>query len=249
MRQRKRQKKRLKKLHPSDMNTRRILEELDKHAAEFNFPLLDNAYVEFGTARLSAFQNAQDWLVAFEVLGFSTKEFVFVDDLYGYGSCVERAGFIGAEVPLTSSEEEPLFDAETNECIADWSHWSIKVCGEKMSFSPTREEYAQSGIRIDPSTGPGSVREIELLRFLLDRLGQNRLFMSDQALLSHFPKCRKLSKFIQTTEWQHPDVADGEKPSTSISIRSLMAALSREDVSLFKPGRPNTHWRFWVQAA
>jgi hypothetical protein len=231
------------------MNTHQILEDLDKHAAEFNFPVLDNAYVEFGAARLSAFQSAQDWLVAFEVLGFSTREAGFVDDLYTYGSCVERPGFVGADAPLASSEEEPLFDAETNECIADWSHWSIKVFGEKMSFSPTREEYAQSGISIDRGAGPGSVREIELLRFLLDRLGEDRLFMSDQALMSRFPKCKGLSKFIQTTGWQHPDVADGEKPSTTLSIRSLIAALSQKDVSLFAPGSPNTHWRSWVRTA
>ena len=231
------------------MNTRQILEDLDKHAAEYNFPVLDNAYVEFGAARLTVLQGSQDWLIAFEVLGFSTKEIEFVDDLYTYGSCVERAGFIGEDIPLTSPNEEPIFDAETNECIADWSHWSIKVCGEKMSFSPTRAEYAQSGISIDRDTGPGSLKEVELLRFLLDRLGENRLFMSDKALLSHFPTCRALAKFIQTTAWQHPNVTRGEKPSTNVSIRSLMAALSHKDPSLFDPGRPNTHWRLWDQAA
>jgi hypothetical protein len=231
------------------MNTRQILEDLDKHATEFNFPVLDNAYVEFGTARLSAFQSDRDWLVVFEVLGFSTREIGFVDDLYAYGSCLERSGFVGAAVPLASSDDAPLFDARTNECIADWSHWSILVGGEKMSFSPTREDYGQAGISIDRGTGPGSVREIDLLRFLLHRLGENRLFMSDQALLSHFNNCRSLSKFVQTTRWQHPDVAGGEKPSTTISIRSLVAALSQKDFSLFEPGRPNTHWRFWVQAA
>ncbi len=50
------------------MNTKQILEDLDKHAFEFNFPMLDNAYVEYAAARLSAFRGIKDWLIVFEVL-------------------------------------------------------------------------------------------------------------------------------------------------------------------------------------
>ncbi|MBV9301227.1 MAG: hypothetical protein JOY62_08180 [Acidobacteriaceae bacterium] len=87
------------------------------------------------------------------------------------------------------------------------------------------------------------------MRFLTHRLGAERLFMSDQVLLSHFAKCRDLSKFLQTTLWEHPDVAVGEKPSGNVSIRSLVMALAQGDRSLFMQGRPNTHWKFWTQAA
>ncbi|MGO4881091.1 MAG: DUF7003 family protein [Bryobacteraceae bacterium] len=231
------------------MDTNQILEDLDKHASEFNFPVLDNAYVEFAATRLTGFRGAQDWLVCFEVLGFSTREVAFVDDLYAYGSCIEKGGYFSEQSPLTSAEEQPLFDGETNECIADWSNWSVKVHGQTMSFSPTREEYAEAGIIIDRGPGPGTLKEIELMRFLVHRLGEERLFMSDQVLLGHFPHCRNLARFLQTTQWQHPDVADGEKPSHNISIRSLVMALSQRDLSLFVQGRPNTHWRFWAQAA
>lgn len=230
-----------------NMNTRQILEDLDKHAAEFNFPVLDNAYVEFAATRLSAFRGAEDWLIVFEVLGFSTKEVGFVDDLYAYGSCVAKGGFAGAEVPLASLPQQPLFDAETNECIADWSRWSVSVGGEKMSFAPTREEYAEAGITIDRGPGPGTLAEVKLLRFLVHRLGESRLFMSDQTLLSHFPMCKDVSKFVQTTRWQHRDVADEERPSKNISIRSLVEALAQRDPSLFEQGHPNTDWKFWVQ--
>jgi hypothetical protein len=229
------------------MKPTQILEDLDKHATEFNFPVLDNAYVEFAVARLSAFHGAKDWLIIFEVLGFSTREIAFVDDLYAYGSCVEKEGIVGEENPLMSLAEQPLFDAETNECIADWSRWSVGVGGEKMFFSPTREQYAEAGIVIDRDPGPRSLSEIELLRFLVHRLGEMRFFLSDEALLNHFPKCRHLGKFVQTTRWQHPDVADEEKPSKNTSIRSLVEALSKRNPSFFEPGRPNTHWRSWRQ--
>jgi hypothetical protein len=186
----------------NDMNTVQILKDLDKHASEFNFPVLDNAYIEFAAARLSAFQSVKDWLIVFEVLGFSTREVEFVDDLYAFGSCVEKEEVVGEEIPISASPKGPLFDAETNECIADWSHWSIRVGNEEISFSPTRAEYAEAGIVIDREPGRGSLSEIELLRFLVHRLGKERFFMSDEGLLSHFPMCKDLKKFVQTTQWE-----------------------------------------------
>jgi hypothetical protein len=183
-------------------------------------------------------------LVVFEVLGFSTREIEFVNDLYAFGSCVEKEGFVGEEIPLCSTPKQPLFDAETNECIADWALWTIRAGTEELSFSPTREEYAKAGIVIDREPGRG----IELLRFLVHHIGAARLFMSDEALLNHFPGCMNPEKFVQTTEWQHPNVAEGERPSKNVSIRSLVEALSLGNPALFKEGRPNTYWRFWLQS-
>jgi hypothetical protein len=231
------------------MNTVQILKDLDKHASEFNFPVLDNAYVAFAAARLSAFQGGKDWLIVFEVLGFSTREVEFVDDLYAFGSCVEREGVVGEEIPIRASPKKPLFDADTNECIADWSHWSIRVGNEEISFLPTRAEYADAGIVIDREPGRGSLTEIELLRFLVHRLGKERFFMSDEDLLSHFPMCKDLKKFVQTTQWEHPDIANEESPSKNVSIRSLVEALSKKNPSLFEHGLSNTHWTYWVQAS
>jgi len=229
------------------MNSVQILRDLDKHAAEFNFPMLDNAYLEFAAARLSAFRGDKDWLVVFEVLGFSEREIEFTDGIYAYGSCIGGQGFVGEEIPVSSLPEQPLFDGVTNQCVADWSSWSVRVGDEKMSFSPTREEYAAAGILIDREPSRGSLREIELLRFLVHRLGATKVFMSDELLLNHFPNCRNLKKFVQTTQWQHPDVAEEEKPSKNLSIRSLIEALSSRDKSLFKPGVPNTLWGLWDQ--
>jgi hypothetical protein len=230
------------------MNTVQILKDLDKHASEFNFPMLDNAYVEFAAARLSAFQGAEDWLIVFEVLGFSPREVEFVNDLYAYGSCLEREGVIGNEIPVSSSAEYPVFDSETNECIADWSRWSIKVGKEEMSFSPTLEEYAQAGIVIDCAPSKGTLSEIEMLRFLVHRLEKERFFMSDADLLNHFPRCKNLKKFVQTTQWEHPDIANAERPSKNLSIRSLVDALAQKNPLLFEPGLSNTHWSYWLQA-
>jgi hypothetical protein len=223
-----------------------IFEDLDKHAAEFNFPVFDNAYVEFAAARLTAFRGANDWLIVFEILGFSTREIEFVNDIYAYGSCVFPEGFVGEEIPISSSLKEPLFDAETNECVADWSHWTVQLGTQEISFTPSRSEYVQTGIYIDRDAGARSLREIELLRFLVSRIGEERLLLSDEALLGHFAGCRNTEKFLQTTQWQHPDIANSDKPSQNISIRSLVEALYQNNRLLFQQGNPNTHWSFWV---
>jgi hypothetical protein len=160
------------------MEIERILHDLDKHASEFNFPVFDNAYVEFAGARLTGFRSAKHWLVCFEVLGFSIREAVFVNDVYAYGSCIEKGGYYSEQNPVTPVESQPLFDSETNRCIADWGRWSVNVGGSLMSFLPAREDYRKADIFINRPSGPGSLKEIELLRFLVHQLGTEALFMS-----------------------------------------------------------------------
>ncbi len=116
-----------------------------------------------------------------------------------------------------------------------------------MSFSPTREDYQRAGIFINRPAGPGSLKEIELLRFLAFQLGTEALLLSEEALRNLFPNCGDLSVIVQTTKWQHPDIADGEKPSNSVSIRSLINALESKAPDMFEPGRPNTHWQSWAE--
>jgi hypothetical protein len=218
---------------------------LDKHASEFNFPVLDNAHVQLGATRLTAFHSPTDWLIVFETLGFSVPQGEFVNGLYAYGSCVVLGGFVGEEILFKSAPELPLFDEETNKCIADWANWAISIHNRTRHFTPTLDEYAEAGIRIENNPGRGTLTEVDLLRYVVFHLGK-QLFLEDATLLSHFPKCKGLSKFIQTTEWQHPDVAGGEKPSENVSIRSLIEALDRGEPSSFDPGRPNTGWKSWV---
>jgi hypothetical protein len=227
------------------MNKGQVLADLDKHASEFNFPVLDNAYVEFAATRLSAFRTKADWLIVFEVLGFSTREVEFVDNVYAYGSCLSREGFVGEEIPFVSSQDAPLFDPETRESVIDWRQWAIEFNGRKRTFAPSCEEYRRAGIKITTEPGPGSLKEIELFRYLVYNLGEE-LFLSTEGLLKIFPDCGNMPLFLQSAQWQHPNIAREERPSQNVSIRSLVEALSYGDASLFLEGRPNTHWTFWA---
>ena len=208
--------------------------------------MLDNANIELGAARLTAFRNRSDWLIVFEIVGFSVPQVEFVNGLYAYGSCVYPGGFAGEEIPFASASGSPIFDPETNECVANWKSWAILIDDRVIHFNPTLEEYALAGIQIKDNQGQGTITEGGLLRYVVFRF-REELFLKDEALLAHFPKCQALPKFIQTMQWQHPDLAHGEKPSENIAIRSLIHALANNDACLFDPGKPNTHWRFWAE--
>src|SRR5579859_4605788 len=69
-----------------------IVEIFDKHAAEYNFPALDNSYFHLADARLSAFCSTEDWAVTFELVGWAENELAFVCDVYAFGSCVRPEG-------------------------------------------------------------------------------------------------------------------------------------------------------------
>jgi hypothetical protein len=230
------------------MNLELALRDLDKHASEFNFPVLDNAYVEMAATRLTAFRGAEDWAIAFEVLGYSTNEGSFVGDLYAFGSRLQKEGFISSRTVMSPFPNYPLIDPQTEAWIADWKHWAVIVKGRLYQFAPSRDEYVSAGIDVPLEGGPGSLREGEIMRFFIHKEGAQDLFMQESELRDELRLDPKMSVFLQTQEWQHPDVAGEEKPSEKGSIRSLLVALESNSPALFQVGRPNTDWRLWNAA-
>jgi hypothetical protein len=228
------------------MDLSHSLRDLDKHAAEFNFPVLDNAYVDLAAMRLTAYKASNKWVILFEILGFSNQEGAFVNDLYAYGPCLDKEGLINSRTVLSSSTARPLSDPERGEWLANWENWEVVVKGDIFKFTPQPFEYKEFHIEIPVNGGQGTLSEANLLRFLVGKLGAATFFMTDDELLSELSGCHPVFKLIQTDAWQHPDIAGGEKPSESISLRSLLEALKAGNPNLFKPGQINTHWWLWT---
>ena len=230
------------------MNTAEFLAKLDKHAHEYNFPALDNAYVDFADARLSVFTNSHDWLIAFEVVGWSNKELVFGEDVYFYGNRVYPEGLRPpGRVVASWPADMPILDPASNECIANWKEWAIIINGKRYDFKPSLEEYASAGISVSrETTGPGSIREPDILRYLVYKLG-HVFFAAERELLAMVPESFTTQYlFLQTEAWQHPDVLGGEQPSKNVTLRSLMDALRERNPALLMRGSPNTDWHGWV---
>src|SRR5262249_28967504 len=124
---------------------------------------------------------------------------------------------------------------------ANRDSWSIQHDGEVFKFSPTSDEYRTVGIAMNRA-----FNETDLLRFLISRFGPEKFMLDDEALLKRFPRCPKMQRLIQTLEGHHPDVSGGEKPSETMSIRTLLHAIAEHDPALFSAGVPNTSWKSWT---
>jgi hypothetical protein len=229
----------------SKFNESVVLSDLDKHASEFNFPMLDNAYVAFAAGRLSVFVNDEHWALAFEVLGYSINQGAFVDDLYAFGDCLLREGVLTSFSVLTEMPEAPLVDPATEAWIADWSDWSVSCSSGTFRFRPSRSEYLAAGIHLDCESGPGSLPQKDVLRFFLARQKASGLFLSENQLIGELDGCPSMRLLLQTESWQHPDVANGELPSGTVSFQSLMKVIAEKSASPFVPGNVNTSWPIW----
>src|SRR5574341_881075 len=92
-----------------NMDPTQVLAALDRHAAEFNFPILDNANLALAAARLTAFRSERDWVLFIEMIGFAALQLEFVDWIYAFGSCVYPEGSQGERIVLSQSSDNPLF--------------------------------------------------------------------------------------------------------------------------------------------
>jgi hypothetical protein len=229
----------------NNFNQSRVLADLDKHAREFNFPMLDNAYIAFAAGRLSVLVNEDSWAISFEVLGYSINQGAFVNDLYAFGDCLTREGVLTSIPVLTEVPRVPLVDPWTEAWIADWSDWSISCSTGTFRFRPSRHEYSAAGINVNDEGGPGSLEPKDVLRFFIGKQKASSLFLSELDLISELEGCPSMRLLLQTEHWQHPDVANGELPSGTVSFQSLMNVVAEKSKSLFIPGDVNSTWPFW----
>jgi hypothetical protein len=53
---------------------------------------------------------------------------------------------------------------------------------------------------------------------------------------------------LQIQSWQHPDLADDEKPGESPCLQHLAAAIAYNDPSRYQCDKAthNTHWSAWI---
>jgi hypothetical protein len=84
------------------------------------------------------------------------------------------------------------------------------------------------------------------MRFFIGKETARELFMEESDLRRELSISSEMAIFVQTEDWQHPDVAGEEKPSGNVSIRSLLVALDQNAPGEFSRGRPNTNWKSWA---
>jgi hypothetical protein len=220
-----------------------ILRQLDRSAREFEFPMLDNAYVRLADVRLTAFRSPTEWLIVFEEIALF-QERTFANTVSAYGNKLARPGTqLGIDDLITSVPGHPIWDDEGNFRLNLWA-FTIAINGQTRRFSPSREDYARAGVDVD-ADDPNAAKILRLLTVLVP----DELFLSDARLLEVCGRAdSSLKRFLQMDDWHHPDVADEELPRESDCLRSLAEALAKDDKDAYACPEElfNTHWSNWV---
>ena len=240
----------------NEMKAKEILKHLDENMdidldlANPNFDLADT--------RMTVFRSEKNWVIFIELVEATVGAYEGVS-IYAFGNCIGQQGFIEQRSLFSTPEDAPLTDKD-GIWIGDRSQFSVIIRGKRYDFKPTKEDYLAAGITFpDDRIGPDSLCPIDLIRFLchhlnhpffvsedylrylLDKLAVEAIKKRDWCSLGH-----EMSLFFQTREWQHPDIALGEKPSQMKYFRVLAKAIEKGDISeltKLDPSIFNTDWR------
>lgn len=240
------------------MNHADILATLDGFAAEFAFPMLDNAYTYPASTRLHAYRSETQWALVIEALGFNHRldgAERFDPGTYAFGTAIEHPGLTSAYVGDEDGNDQsrmgpgPVSDEANSKLCFDeddaFIHPAtdvIVVRGNKLAVPHDREFYASHDIDLGDSY---RIAAYELLRGLVIEHKGTFMFPEDQ-IRNIVPA--SLDKVLTLEEWHHPDLAEGHKPSDVEAFRMIAEVLVTGDASLYRPREvPNTHWKHWPE--
>lgn len=220
-----------------------ILDQMDKCAEEFNFPILNNINSHLVDIKLTSFRSFEEWLIVFEEVALF-QETMFMNTVSAYGNKVRSPGVqLGIDDIIQPVAGQPIFD-EDGTLGLDLFDFEIKINGKKKRFSPTKADYRAVKINLQKRDVPDAAK---LFRYLVATVPEEFFQLEKKLLQISGRKESNLKVFLRLDDWHHPDVADGELPSESISFKSLAAALVSGDPNLYScPSKlQNTHWSNW----
>ena len=231
----------------SAYSTTDILDQLDRCATAYTFPILDNAYVYPADTRMTLFRDSERWAIVIEVLGFNSHMGGTggIDDaLYCFGNCLGRAPGISPEStlrPVTDGDSGPLFEPPDGMTVR-FEAADLRIRGQSVEVPRQPEHYLQRDVFLE---SPPDLQGFELLRGLLPE-HRELLLATDEEIQALLPP--DLPRLLRLDEWNHPDVSEGDLPSESSTFQALAEVLETGDATLYKPrNKPNTHWSRWPE--
>lgn len=238
------------------MTADQILKILDDCCGAFTFPMLDNGYVSLAATQLSLHRSPQDWALVIEIFGFSPREgtpsvsvHTFANRLRNRDKADQypKRKFYDAYLRDNPHNEVRTFhpivgddwrDEEDPELVSE-DAMEVKLRGNVFELPPAAL-YAKHGIEISE---PPRIQVFELCRFLGAVRRPQVLGLPKERRVSVFPE---LKEILVLAQWNHPDVAEDERPSGNRTFQQLARVLETGDVSLYRPTeKPNTHWSHW----
>jgi len=228
-----------------EYSTKEILKQLDKCAEDYTFPMLDNGYIYLVTSKLTAYRDEKRWVIIIEVVGFNYRgggHNGINNCLHIFGNCIDfepgtnNNNFL---YPTDNSPDGSTFDVEYEESLNP----KIKtvILGEKeIAINHNREFYTKKEIELEEED---KIFIWEFLRGLVPEY-ENEFFATETEIRERIPK--DLPKFMELTEWYHPNCADSELPSKNETFKLIAKALETGKTELYKPiKKANNHWKNW----
>ena len=229
----------------SSYTNEEILQQLDKCATEFTFPMLDNGYVYPADTRMSLYRDEQRWAIIIEILGFTPRGGGLggiQNCLHCFGNCLKRKPGTNNEDFLFSVSDGPsgpLFDDEYGDVVNEKTS-NFRIRDTVIEIPRGSTLFQQKGIILER---PPSVFAFEFLRALIPEYSDS-LLASEEELRERIPP--NIPLILQLGDWYHPDLVEGELPSQNPTFKALAQVLVIGDPELYKPvEQPNTHWKNW----
>lgn len=224
-----------------------ILSQLDTCAADYTFPMLDNGYVYLVDVRLSAYRTERYWALIIEHIGADYRAGGVFNTPYCFGNC-----FVQTPGPSDTNSIAILSESFYNAPAEDEDFWDIRsetgeieVRGNPVSYDVSPEALQQHGIGEDQRDG-AEVTIVELMRTLVPQ--HHALWLATEAELNQVVEA-DVPLILRLDEWHHPDLAEGEMPSTNEAFQMIADVLVSGNVDRYKPSLPpNTHWSNWLES-
>jgi len=241
---------------PVEINS--VLKVLDDCAEAFSFPMLDNGYVYLAASRLTGYYGNGDWALVIEVFGFSPRAGAPDLAIHTFGNNLRNRKSRDDYVSVKAYEnylknnryneyktffpiggDDVWVNPEDNEIVMPQGTFELR---DQISDLPDIAAYPQHGIELEGATP----RIYELCRYL-SSLEREKVLATDLEKRYNVPD--HLTEIINLDGWQHPDLADGEKPSEVEGFRQLSKVLETGNVSYYQPTiAGNTHWKNWPES-
>lgn len=234
-------------------------------------PMPDNAHEDYAEMRMTVFRAPQLWAFVLEEVVYYSNSKSFERQTFAYGNCLVEEGRIRESVSQVAALPLPI-EFPTDKPPGEWrgkkyfrlldrADFSVVINGQRHDFKPTAQDYEDAEIPfVHQRTGEGSLSITQMLRFLCHEMN-HPFFMSREELNRVLDECaesqetplsQQMEMFLQTRDWQHPDIAaDEESPVSRLEGWQVLArAIESGDLSEWNqidPSLFNTHWKFWDQ--
>jgi hypothetical protein len=227
------------------MNSQALLDELDAQASTYDFPVLDNAYWKLIAGRLRGFRSIAGPAVVFEIFTYHTQAQAFLVNLYGFGSprLVFGSG-AGAFSPIQEVSEFPLW-GDDGEWLAGVPIRVVDVNGKAVRFTTEHAQGPLTPVETVRLSHGDTVDEAAFGRAVARELGLSRV-MEDAGISNVLAGNETIIEVVRMTNWDHPDVIGGQRPSSSTAISQVAKLVCGEisDVS-YDHRHDNVESRCW----